>query len=600
VHVVSARAVPRADACRAAAGQIGGTVGWVTGRTCGFNPVEFASDRRDVVSSRLRHRARQAGLDLWEPDATIIRTDLLRDHPIRPGLPWGSWLRSVAATGVRGTTTERTLALRAAPTDAESYWPDVIARQRAAAADLARATARGRPDERLLAALLLARELYAVSILGWLSLPVLLGASGEFPFELDPVPATLLAAVLVYLRWASSRSALRLELAARSDLLAAVHHVPGSLASIPAALGAHIRPMRATIPTRPLVWAALFLALLCGATIIGRDPHAPVSKAAMGTSLVTLGLLWAFTMRSLVQQSWRRTTFRIPVTLPAIVDGHEAEVEDASPSGIAVRCPAGQERRAAGDRIDVTIRLDDGSIVGTVAQVGHRRRSADHDILGLRLDLGPADRQRWLGQLLLSADVNLRTPTDRRRSSAGTEPGPRRASVDTVLDRGTALLSVTVSLALATLLVLVALGFQPMIIRSGSMVPTYGVGDIVLSEGIRAADLRVGDVVTAPPDRPGAETITHRVRSLEHSGDQLVVESRGDANTASETWTVTEERLVGRVRWSVPWVGQVASGFRSSGVQLGVGLVALGLVAAAMVRPARRHRAAGGSDRPDG
>jgi hypothetical protein len=35
-------------------------------------------------------------------------------------------------------------------------------------------------------------------------------------------------------------------------------------------------------------------------------------------------------------------------------------------------------------------------------------------------------------------------------------------------------------------------------------------------------------------------------------------------------------------------------------VQLGVGLVALGLVAAAMVRPARRHRAAGGSDRPDG
>ncbi len=91
---VSASAFPVADACVAAAGHLRDDVGWAVGSAPSFNADRFAPPERELLRARARSQLRAAGADVWEPDATIVRTDLVRATPFEPGVPWGAWMRA--------------------------------------------------------------------------------------------------------------------------------------------------------------------------------------------------------------------------------------------------------------------------------------------------------------------------------------------------------------------------------------------------------------------------------------------------------------------------------------------------------------------------
>jgi len=584
VLLVSARSVPHAPHCRRAATLLSDEVGWVTGRVHPFTDAGFAPDHRDGLATRLRERARLAGLELWEPDATLVRSDLLAGMAPPHGRPWGAWVRARRAAGLRGRVVEEVLALRSTPLDADAYWPDAIARQRGAAADLASAVRSGPTFTRTLAALLLARELYVVGLLCWSSLPLLMGASGELPISLPAGWTALAAVVLAVARWASLRLALGAPLHPAADALSALHHLPGSLAAMWGATTARIRPLRAAVPTRPLVWASLVLAVLAAAPLVDHEAGAPVSRIAVGTSLVTLGLLWAFTVRSLVQRSWQRRSHRIPLDLHAELAGSPVRVVDGSPSGAALRGPAAGV--SVGDRTEVAVDLDDGTRLVTAATVAARRRHGDDEVVGLELDLDDRAAAGWLAQLLRSGTAPGVVPDAPVATVAG--PTGLRQRLTSIADAVALGLVTSFSVAVVALLVLSMMGFQPLVVRSGSMVPTLHVGDVVISEQVRAAEVGPGDVVTQPEQPGGAEAVTHRVVSVEPAGDHLRIETRGDANDSSEVWSATPDTLVGRHRGTVPWVGRIATGVRHSEVQLaltGAGLAAV--VAAIVLRGAR-------------
>ena len=125
-----------------------------------------------------------------------------------------------------------------------------------------------------------------------------------------------------------------------------------------------------------------------------------------------------------------------------------------------------------------------------------------------------------------------------------------------------AVIGVVVGLALLVTAPRLA-GVTPFTILSGSMQPAYGVGDVVLDERVRPTDVRPGDVVTfSDPSREGA-TVTHRVERLTRIGDNVRFVTRGDANTASETWGVPANGAIGRVRMRVPKVGWALQWARS-------------------------------------
>jgi signal peptidase len=111
-------------------------------------------------------------------------------------------------------------------------------------------------------------------------------------------------------------------------------------------------------------------------------------------------------------------------------------------------------------------------------------------------------------------------------------------------------------------------GFRPLVVRSGSMSPAIGTGDLVLSRAVAAADVRVGDVVSFPDAlHPGIPT-THRVVLLHRVGRRLDVTTRGDANQVAERWSAPASGQIPRVALSVPAAGRVVAALGGRVVRL--------------------------------
>ena len=585
VLVISARAVPEAGACRRAAALLDDRTGWVTGTTLPFNRDRFSSDRREVVGAQLRSCAAPAGADLWENDATLVRTDLLTRHALTPGRPWGAWLRARAAEGYRGARTDAALSLRAAPVAAASYWPDALARQRAGVLDLAGATTTGPPRGRLLATLLVARELFAYPLIVWLLMPALL--HGGAAFDVDPWLAVSALGVLAVLRWWSLRAALGVEPMPGADLTAAWYHAPGSLAAPVALLRRRIGPARRATPTRPLVWAGMILTVIAADGVLRQTPGEPTSRVAVAVSLALLGLLWAFTIRAIVERNWSRTSYRVRLDLPARVGDAAGRTVDGSPGGLAVRGRFPAATHPIGTEVVVRVDLDDDTTIESPGVIAARRRNQRADLLGLEIHPGTTALDQWSAQLLRASAA----PCTDRPTTVAHETGTRPGRGAQLVDRIVMALVVVSSVAAIGALVLVLLGFRPLVVRSGSMVPTYEVGDVVLVGQVRADELREGDVASLEHFPDVGEGLTHRVREVRTADGTTEVETRGDANSSSENWAVSSDTMVGRVVASVPGIGGPATLVRTATAPLLIGVALVTVVVVLVLRGVRRRPA---------
>lgn len=578
VLIVSARAVPDLLECERVAAQLDDSTGWVTGATRPFNHDRYAPGHQEQVAAALRSHC-STELVVWEPDATLVRRELLVDHPLGDAPSWGAWLRRRAADGVAGTRTDATLSLRAAPVAAREYWPDADARQRANAVDLSLAAGTGSTAARCAALLLLARELYAYPLLLWL------GAAMTFDPTGLGISAWLLALLLVLAplsRWWGLRTALGVDLHPRTDLMAALYRLPGSIGALPAAVTRRLRSRRRPVGSRPLVWAAIVLTFALGWVLVGRsltDGGSSPPRFAAALCLVGLGLLWTFAIRAIVERSWQRASYRVRLSLECQVDGVSATVVDGSPGGLGVRLDGAGPNWSTGDEVTVSIQLDDGSTVEAAAVVATRRRHHQGHLVGLELRPSGSGAAAWAAQLLRAAT----SPAPLQR------PGrPARSAMAVAADRLVVGLSVGVSLVVAAALVLVLLGIRPYVIRSGSMVPTYGVGDVVLVEQVPASQLRPGDVASLSHYEEFGEGLTHRIVEVTPDDGVLVFETRGDANGTSETWAARPDQPVGRVIASVPHIGSPTTMARTSEVPLAILVLVVAVIAAAVLFGRRR------------
>lgn len=102
----------------------------------------------------------------------------------------------------------------------------------------------------------------------------------------------------------------------------------------------------------------------------------------------------------------------------------------------------------------------------------------------------------------------------------------------------------------ASAAVLWAQGYRLYAVTSGSMLPTYAVGDLLVAAP-PGGEYHVGDVVTFPsPAGAEHEVTTHRVSGV--AGDLL--ETTGDANQTADLAPLPIDDVVGRI------IGDVAKG----------------------------------------
>jgi signal peptidase len=116
-----------------------------------------------------------------------------------------------------------------------------------------------------------------------------------------------------------------------------------------------------------------------------------------------------------------------------------------------------------------------------------------------------------------------------------------------------------------------ALGDHPATDLTGSMEPTISPGDVVINEEIAPAEAQVGDIVTFRDPEQQSKMLTHRVVSIRPAkDDRFAFVTQGDANNTQEHWRVAADGQIGRVVYTVPWVGNIAVFART---RLGMGLL---------------------------
>jgi signal peptidase I len=95
--------------------------------------------------------------------------------------------------------------------------------------------------------------------------------------------------------------------------------------------------------------------------------------------------------------------------------------------------------------------------------------------------------------------------------------------------------------------------FQLIGIASGSMYPSIKKGDAVMvDKKQKIEDLKVGDIIAYRKDD---RIIIHRIVSKEMNQDGIIaVDTKGDANNTNDNVEVTDNELVGKITFTIPYL----------------------------------------------
>jgi signal peptidase len=107
--------------------------------------------------------------------------------------------------------------------------------------------------------------------------------------------------------------------------------------------------------------------------------------------------------------------------------------------------------------------------------------------------------------------------------------------------------------ALAVYTVPRLLGWQGVIVLTGSMEPALKTGGLVFVEPVEAKDVRPGDIISFTDSR--GKTVTHRAIAIVETMQGRVFTTQGDSNEQPDFETVPATALKGKVRYHVPHVG---------------------------------------------
>lgn len=101
------------------------------------------------------------------------------------------------------------------------------------------------------------------------------------------------------------------------------------------------------------------------------------------------------------------------------------------------------------------------------------------------------------------------------------------------------------------------IGFTPYAVTSGSMEPKYKTGSVVYVKHIDPEKLDAGDVITFKLMKD--ELATHRIVTVEKTDEGLQFWTKGDANNISDGSPVMAEDVIGKVQFTIPFLGVFAA-----------------------------------------
>lgn len=101
-------------------------------------------------------------------------------------------------------------------------------------------------------------------------------------------------------------------------------------------------------------------------------------------------------------------------------------------------------------------------------------------------------------------------------------------------------------------------GWQEYIVRSGSMEPSIKKGSIVYLDNVEFEEIEKDDIIGY---QSGVNLVVHRVISIDISNQQL--QTKGDANSDLDDYSVHDSLVVGKMLFSLPVFGYLIYFFKT-------------------------------------
>jgi signal peptidase len=97
-------------------------------------------------------------------------------------------------------------------------------------------------------------------------------------------------------------------------------------------------------------------------------------------------------------------------------------------------------------------------------------------------------------------------------------------------------------------------GYRAYVVHTGSMTPTYQLGDLVIDKRAPKT-VRIGEVITFRHSADTTDVVTHRIAGITATG---LIHTKGDANATPDAWDIRPNQVRGEVVATVPRLGFVA------------------------------------------
>lgn len=125
-------------------------------------------------------------------------------------------------------------------------------------------------------------------------------------------------------------------------------------------------------------------------------------------------------------------------------------------------------------------------------------------------------------------------------------------------------------------------GYKLYVVDSGSMTPTLKVGTLIVVKESQDTEINIGDIITYH----GADTsvVTHRVLEIDTENGTWFI-TKGDANETEDPMPVESNKLIGKVTFSIPYVGFILQLVRSKFGIIGIIILVLIAIITQYIKP---------------
>jgi signal peptidase len=99
--------------------------------------------------------------------------------------------------------------------------------------------------------------------------------------------------------------------------------------------------------------------------------------------------------------------------------------------------------------------------------------------------------------------------------------------------------------------------YQIMVVQSGSMKPAIKMGSLVVVKP--TSQYKIGDIITYKSADDSQRTTTHRIVEINEEQGLIFYKTKGDANDAPDFNPIFENNIVGKILFSIPYLGYPVS-----------------------------------------